>query len=91
MSEKREEYQTYNNEIKQAAEVIWHLGYDLTQISDLLAVAISTLRSWKTRYNWAKQEPKNRAETMAEKWYPDSASHQDAYRAGYKQGQEDCS
>ncbi len=91
MTEKREEYQTYNNEIKQAAEVIWHLGYDLTQISNLLAVAISTLRSWKTRYAWGKQEPKSRAETMAAKWAETYHSKFDAYRAGYKQGQEDCS
>ncbi len=90
MTEKREEYEIYDNETKQAAKVIWHLGYNLDQISNILAVAISTLRTWRTRYKWGKQEPKSRAENMALTWYPDSASHQDAYRAGYKQGQEDC-
>ncbi len=91
MTEDRKEYESYSDDIKQSAQVIWHLGNSLETISKILDIPISTLRTWRERYNWGKQEPKNRAETMAEKWYPDSASHQHAYIAGYKQGQEDCS
>ncbi len=89
MTEKREEYQTYSEKHKQAAEVIWHLGHDLKTISRITEVPVSTLRTWRSRYNWGKQEPKSRAEEMSVFWYPDSFSCQYAYQAGYKQGQED--
>ncbi len=89
MTENRKEYQTYSDDVKKAAEVIWHLGHDFDIISDLLAVNISTLRTWRDRYNWGKQEPKKRAEEMAVKRYPESKVCQFAYMSGYEQGQED--
>lgn len=91
MTEDHNEYECYSDEKKQAAKLIWHLGKSLEIISDVLDIKINTLRTWRTRYEWGKQEPKSRAEEMAGKWFPDSISHQDAYRSGYKQGQEDCS
>ncbi len=90
MTETRKEYECYSDAVKQAAEVIWHLGDNLDMISRIVDVPVSTLRTWRARYNWGKQEPKSRAEKMAVIWYPDSVSHQKAYQAGYRQGQEDC-
>ncbi|MCP3940248.1 MAG: hypothetical protein GY710_02030 [Desulfobacteraceae bacterium] len=89
MTEKRAEYQIYSDKAKQAAEVIWYLGHDLKTISRIVEVPISTLRTWKTRYNWGKQEPVNRSKQLAVKLYPDAIACQYAYQAGYEQGQED--
>ncbi len=94
MTEKREEYECYSDDVKQAAKLIWHLGRNLKKIHKVLDVPVSTLRTWRTRYKWGKQEPKSRAEKMAAKIYPeyvyDWGAARQAYIAGYKQGQEDC-